>query len=136
MICCLFLEVDSNAPLESTSVMKSKMVLRKLEESFHRGNEIWSVCTGSFVLAKAGLLRGKRAVTHHSYLGDMRSTGAIVIRWRTVTDGRVTTGGGVSSSIDVGLKLVEEKLGPRVRKSVQLVMEYTAVNTRKKSTSS
>jgi len=105
-------------------LMKDRQVLDRLKESFREGKRVWSVCTGALVLGKAGLLRGRRATTHHASMNQMKSAGATVISERVVTDGRVTTGGGISSSIDVGLALVEQELGKRIRKKVEERMEY------------
>jgi len=105
-------------------LMKDEGVLESLRESYENGNRVWSVCTGALVLGRAGLLKGKRATTHHAHLGEVRRFGAEASRIRTVTDGRVTTGGGISSSIDVGLALVEEELGKAVRQRVGESMEY------------
>jgi len=105
-------------------LMKDRQVLDRLKESFREGKRVWSVCTGALVLGKAGLLRGRRATTHHASMDQMKSAGATVISERVVTDGRVTTGGGISSSIDVGLALVEQELGKRIRKKVEERMEY------------
>jgi len=106
-------------------LMKSGPVLDRLRQSYREGKRVWSVCTGALLLGEAGLLKGKRATTHHSSLEQLGSTGAMVSSGRVVTDGRVTTGGGISSSIDVGLALVEEELGKDIRTRVELRMEYT-----------
>jgi len=108
-------------------VMNDEKVLDRLRKSYEKGNRVWSVCTGALVLGKAGLLRGKQATTHHRHFSDIKSAGARVTRQRTVAAGRVTTGGGISSSLDVGLALVEEELGKEVRKRVEIVMEYPPV---------
>ena len=105
-------------------MVKNKSVLDSLRKAYLEGRKVWSVCTGALILGRAGLLKGRRATTHHSYLNQIRLDGAKVVAERTVTDGRVTTGGGISSSIDVGLALVEEELGEAVRKEVQARMEY------------
>ena len=105
-------------------LMKDQQVLDRLKESFQEGKRVWSVCTGALVLGKAGLLRGRRATTHHALMDEMKSAGATPIPERVVTDGRITTGGGISSSIDVGLALVEEELGKRIRRKVEMRMEY------------
>lgn len=73
-----------------------------------------SVCTGAFVLAKAGLLDGRKAATHWAYSDRLRSAhsqidvdpGAIWVR-----DGNVYTSAGVTAGIDLSLALVEEDLG-------------------------
>lgn len=105
-------------------LMKNKQVLDRLSESYLRGKRVWSVCTGALVLGEAGLLKGLRATTHHAFLDQLRSTGATAVSDRVVTDGRITTGGGISSSIDVGLALVEEELGEDTKKKVEASLEY------------
>ena len=105
-------------------LMEDTALLDRLKKSYRDGKQIWSVCTGALLLGKAGLLKGKRASTHHDYFEQIKSAGAKVTRKRIVTDGRVTTGGGISSSIDVGLALVAEELGKKAARGVQLRMEY------------
>jgi len=105
-------------------LMKDRQVLDKLNESYRKGKRIWSVCTGALLLGKAGLLKGRRATTHHAYLDQIESAGAIAVQERVVSDGRVTTGGGISSAVDVGLALVEAELGKEIRKMVETRMEY------------
>jgi len=105
-------------------VMNDKKVLDMVRRSYEGDSRVWSVCTGALVLGKAGLLKGRRATTHHMHFDEIRSAGARVIKQRTVVDGRVTTGGGISSSIDVGLALVEEELGQDVRGRVEAGIEY------------
>jgi len=105
-------------------LLKNRRVLDKLEESYREGKRIWSVCTGALVLGEAWLLEVRRSTTHHAYVDRIRLVGAIPSPGRTVRDGRVTTGGGISSSIDVGLALVEEELGKDMRKRVEARMEY------------
>jgi len=103
---------------------KDERVLRLLRSAERRGEYVWSVCTGALILGSAGLLKGKRAVTHHGFLDQLRGHGAKVARARTVTDGKITTGGGISSSIDVGLELVRQTLGEKTAREVRKRMEY------------
>ena len=105
-------------------LMTNGEVLARLVKSYEEGKKVWSVCTGGLVLAKAGLLDGKEAVTHHAYLDELESYGARIVHGRTVTDGRITTGGGISSSVDVGLLLVEMEFGEEFKNEVQTRMEY------------
>jgi cyclohexyl-isocyanide hydratase len=88
------------------------------------GKMVWSVCTGAFILEAAGVLKGRRAATHHAYRETLAAMGVQVVSDRTVTDGTVTTGGGISSSIDVGLELVRKTLGEETAKKVGESMEY------------
>jgi cyclohexyl-isocyanide hydratase len=113
-------------------LMTNEAVLGAIRRSYDEGARVWSVCTGALVLGRAGLLGGRRATTHHSYLDGLESAGAEVSKDRTVTDGRVTTGGGISSSVDVGLKLVEDELGMGVRRRVADAMEYPPPEPRRR----
>lgn len=106
------------------AAMRNESVLRAIRRTHVDGKMVWSVCTGALILSKAGLLKGRRAVTHHEFLKELGSEGARVVRRRTVTDGRVTTAGGISSSIDLGLLLVRKQLGGKVAREVGKRMEY------------
>ena len=85
---------------------------------------VTSVCTGAFVLGAAGLLKGRRATTHWGYTELLPLVGATYEKARMVTDGNVTTAGGVTSGIDFGLKLVAEIAGETVAQAIQLSIEY------------
>jgi cyclohexyl-isocyanide hydratase len=106
------------------AVSHDERVLRLLRSAERRGKLVWSVCTGALILGSAGLLRGRRATTHHSFLDRLGEYGAKVEKKRVVSDGKITTGGGIASSIDVGLELVRRTLGERTKRAVQLSMEY------------
>jgi putative intracellular protease/amidase/uncharacterized protein (DUF952 family) len=82
-----------------------------------------SVCTGALLLGAAGRLRGKRATTHTSALGELEAFGAEPVRSRIVDEGDVTTGAGVTSGIDVGLHVVRELCGDEARARVAAQME-------------
>jgi cyclohexyl-isocyanide hydratase len=83
-----------------------------------------SVCTGALVLGAAGLLAGKRATTHWMSHDMLSAFGAIPVHARTVIDGNVITGGGVTAGIDFALALAAEAFGPELAKSIQLAIEY------------
>jgi transcriptional regulator GlxA family with amidase domain len=83
-----------------------------------------SVCTGSLVLAAAGLLEGRRATTHWLYLDRLRELGAEAAGGRFVEDGKYVTAAGVSAGIDMALHLVGREAGPEVAQAVQLGIEY------------
>ncbi|CAN5640503.1 DJ-1/PfpI family protein [soil metagenome] len=83
-----------------------------------------SVCTGSTVLAAAGLLDGRKATTHWAYFDDLRKLGAEPITQRVVKDGKYMMAAGVSSGIDMALTLVAEIAGDEVSKAIQLGIEY------------
>jgi transcriptional regulator GlxA family with amidase domain len=83
-----------------------------------------SVCTGSLVLAAAGLLDGKRATSHWLFLDQLGELGADPVGGRFVEDGKTITAAGVSAGIDMALHLVGLEAGPEVAEAVQLGIEY------------
>lgn len=82
-----------------------------------------SVCTGSFVLAWAGLLSGKKATTHHLHAEELKPF-CTVISKRVVVDGNIITAGGVASSIDLGLKLLEVFFDEEISDQLAERIEY------------
>ncbi|WP_049983251.1 DJ-1/PfpI family protein [Halorubrum sp. BV1] len=85
---------------------------------------IASVCTGSMLLAEAGVTDGRRAVTHASALDELRESGARVVDARVVDDGDLITAGGITAGIDLALYLVERELGASTAERVATVLEY------------
>jgi putative intracellular protease/amidase len=83
-----------------------------------------SVCTGSMLLAAAGLLEGKEATTHWASLDRLKEYGAIPTGRRVVQQGKIVTAAGVSSGIDMGLTLVARIAGDEYAQGVQLGIEY------------
>ena len=76
------------------------------------GRRIGSVCTGAMLLAEAGILRGRPAITHHTAIEHLREFGVDVREGeRVVDDGDIITAAGVTSGIDLALYLVEQELG-------------------------
>ncbi|HEU5472454.1 MAG TPA: DJ-1/PfpI family protein [Actinophytocola sp.] len=83
-----------------------------------------SVCTGSLVLAAAGLLTGRRATTHWSSRNLLTELGATAVTERVVFDGKYVTAAGVSSGIDMALSLAGRIAGEPAARAVQLGIEY------------
>ena len=83
-----------------------------------------SVCTGSMLLAAAGLLEGKQATSHWASLERLRDYGAIPTSRRVVPEGKIITAAGVSSGIDMGLTLAAFVAGDDFAQAVQLGIEY------------
>jgi len=83
-----------------------------------------SVCTGSLILAAAGLLRGLRATTHWAVLDELREFGATPVSERVVEQGKIITAAGVSAGIDMALRLVARVAGDDVARGIQLGIEY------------
>lgn len=86
-------------------LMKDDDFLEKLRQ-FAKDHLICSACTGSLLLGAAGILDGKKALTHQWYVKELQGY-AEPARGRAHVDGNVVTAAGVSSSIDLGLKLLE-----------------------------
>jgi putative intracellular protease/amidase len=89
-------------------------------------NTAWttSVCTGALLLAAAGLLDGVRATTHWLARDLLAELGAKPVPDRVVKEGKIVTAAGVSSGIDMALRLVQQINGDEVAKAVQLAIEY------------
>ena len=83
-----------------------------------------SVCTGSLVLAAAGLLDGLDATTHWLVREDLRRLGARPVKERVVERGKVITAAGVSAGIDMALRLAELLAGTETAQAIQLSIEY------------
>ncbi|MBD2195459.1 MULTISPECIES: DJ-1/PfpI family protein [Calothrix] len=85
---------------------------------------VTSVCTGSLLLAAAGLLQGYRATTHWLSLDLLALFGVEVVPQRVVIDRDRITGGGVTSGIDFALVIAAELYGEATAQSIQLGIEY------------
>lgn len=84
-----------------------------------------SVCTGSLLLAAAGLLTGRRATTHWFLTDQLARFGAThAVGERVVTDGKYVTAAGVSAGIDMALTLAGKIAGDELAQVVQLAIEY------------
>lgn len=85
---------------------------------------VTSVCTGAFLLGRAGLLAGKRATTHWGYTHLLPLVGAEFQPARIVEDGNLVTSGGVTSGLDFALTLIARLKGDAVAQAIQLAIEY------------
>lgn len=83
-----------------------------------------SACTGSLILASAGLLEGRRATTHWGVLGELADFGAVPSNDRVVIDGKYATAAGVSAGIDMALTLIGLMAGDDLAQTLQLLAEY------------
>lgn len=104
--------------------MQNKMLINFLHQQATNAKYITSVCTGSLVLAAAGLLNGYKATTHWLSLDLLKLFNVEVIEERVVIDRNRITGGGVTAGIDFGLYVVAKLYNEDVAKEVQLMMEY------------
>ncbi len=105
-------------------LMEDEEVLGFLRTQAAGARYVTSVCTGSLVLAAAGLLKGKRATCHWAAIDNLALMGAIPVRERVVVDGNVVTGAGVASGIDFALRLAAIVESEEVAREIQLQIEY------------
>jgi len=85
---------------------------------------VFGICTGSLLLGAAGLLRGKRAGGHWSARDLLAQFGATPSDARMTVDGRLYTAGGVTSGIDMALRLAADLVGEDAAMQIQLQIEY------------
>jgi len=104
--------------------MRDGPVHEWLRNADHRSVWTTSVCTGSLILAAAGLLAGRRATSHWLALDELGRLGATPVSERVVFDGKYVTAAGVSSGIDMGLALAGHLAGDKTAQAIQLMIEY------------
>lgn len=108
----------------TAEVMADAEALRFLADRAPRARYVTAVCSGSLVLAAAGVLHGYRATSHWSTLHLLTALGIEVEAKRVVVDRNRVTGGGVTAGIDFGLVLLAKLRGEFAAKVTQLAMEY------------
>lgn len=107
-----------------TDAMQDAAFMAEVKRLGASAKYVTSVCTGSLILAAAGLLQGKRAGSHWAYRELLPMFGAVPDDARVVRDGNAITGGGVTAGIDIGLTIAAELAGEDVAKMIQLAIEY------------
>ncbi len=105
-------------------LMVDDEVLAFLRKQAEGAKYITSVCTGSTVLAAAGLLKGYRATTHWSAIEALGLLGATPSRERVCVDRNRITGGGVTAGIDMALTLAADLVDRQTAEGIQLGIEY------------
>jgi transcriptional regulator GlxA family with amidase domain len=108
------------------AAMNDEQVLGWVRTAHETTTYTTSVCTGSLVLGGAGLLDGLTATTHWSCYDVLATTGATPVAERVVEhlDRRIITAAGVSSGIDMALRLSELLVDETAAKAMQLMIEY------------
>ncbi len=105
-------------------MMQDAEMLEFLRQQGKTAKYITSVCTGSLILAAAGLLQGYRAACHWAFRDQLAMLGVEVGTERVVVDRDRITGGGVTAGIDFGLVLAGKLCGEETAKMIQLLLEY------------
>jgi putative intracellular protease/amidase len=110
-----------------TSVIKNPKMMEWLRQTSATARSTLSVCTGAFILGKAGLLDGIQATTNAGYieqLGKVFPKAHMVTDRRYVDSGKIITSGGLSAGIDGALHVVDRELGRLRASDVARGMEY------------
>jgi cyclohexyl-isocyanide hydratase len=107
-----------------TDVMEDGETLAWLRRQGRGAGYVTSVCTGSLILAAAGLLTGYKAACHWAWRDLLELFGVEPVAERVVVDRNRITGGGVTAGIDFAFRLIAELHGAAVAEAVQLALEY------------
>ncbi len=106
------------------AAMRDPATLTFLSDRGARAKWVASVCTGSLLLGRAGLLRGYRATSHWIGRPMLKNFGATEVDERVVFDRNRVTGAGVSAGLDLGLSLVQRLRPLDFAQTIQLFAEY------------
>ncbi|RYY95420.1 MAG: DJ-1/PfpI family protein [Comamonadaceae bacterium] len=106
-----------------TPLMEDEVVLDFLRAQSGAGL-VTSVCTGSLLLAAAGLLQGRKATCHWLSIDQLALFGVEACADRVVVDGDRITGGGVTSGLDFAFTVLAALRGAEAAKTLQLLLEY------------
>jgi transcriptional regulator GlxA family with amidase domain len=109
----------------TVTAMEDQSYLSELKRLAAKAQFVTSVCTGSLLLAAAGLLRGRRAACHWAWRELLPDFGVTPDPARIVRDGNIITGGGVTAGIDMALAVMAEIAGVDYAQVVQLALEYS-----------
>ena len=105
-------------------LLEDEEILGWLREAHEHTKWTTSVCTGSLLLAAAGILDGLEATTHWLARDELAALGAVPVPDRVVRQGKIVTAAGVSSGIDMALHLAALEAGDTVAQAIQLGIEY------------
>jgi cyclohexyl-isocyanide hydratase len=108
----------------TVDALEDEHYLSSLRRLGAQAQYVTSVCTGSLLLAAAGLLQGKRAACHWAWRDQLAEFGVEASAERVVRDGNVITGGGVTAGIDMALAVVAQIAGVEFAQTVELALEY------------
>ena len=108
------------------TLLNNEILLKWIKAVSDKANITASVCTGSLLLAKAGLLEGKRATTHWGAIEALKSISKDiqVITERRVVNDEIITSAGVSSGIDMAFMIVENLYGEEVASDTSKYIEF------------
>jgi transcriptional regulator GlxA family with amidase domain len=107
----------------------NEILIRFVTAQAKNCHAVLAVCTGVFILHRAGLLSGLRATTHWASLDRLRNLGDVtVVEERIVRDGPIWTSAGVSAGIDLALAFIADAAGEETAGRIQFGVEYYPAN--------
>jgi transcriptional regulator GlxA family with amidase domain len=119
---------------------RSPKMLEWIRKMTTQSDVVMSVCTGAYVLGDAGVLKGKKATTHHLYYDEFHKTFPDVLLQKdkrfVQSDPVIFTAGGLSSGIDLALHIVELYFGPSSAEETAKILEYKGTDWKGDGTTS
>ena len=106
------------------AAMKNSTIQKFIQQQAQKAKYITSVCTGAFLLAEAGLLKGKKATTYHTAFAELAAYSVEVLPQKVVRENNIITAAGVSSGIELGLYILKEEFGAAVAQEAADNIEY------------
>lgn len=106
------------------TAMLDESWLAYVRREAERAKYVFGICTGSLLLAAAGLLTGRRAGGHWQARDFLAKFGAVPSDERLTVDGKFYTSGGVTSGIDAAFRVVADVMGEDTARQIQLLIEY------------
>lgn len=104
--------------------MRNEKILSFIKDRYSELRYLSSVCTGALIIGATGILKDKEATTYHTAFDEISQMGVIVKTSKVVQDGKMITGAGVSSGIDVGLYLLSKLFDETIAQQVADKIEY------------
>jgi cyclohexyl-isocyanide hydratase len=105
--------------------MEDPDVIRYLQQTSVESHSILSICTGMYLMKKAGLFANKKATTHWAFINELKKDQTIeVIEDRYIKDGNIWSSAGVSAGMDMTLAFIADYFDESVASKIQLDAEY------------
>ncbi|MGB3534790.1 MAG: DJ-1/PfpI family protein [Microcoleaceae cyanobacterium] len=111
----------------SRAALQQANIIQWVQKYAQQAELVLSVCTGSLILAKAGLLNGLSATTHHHAFEELRQLApqtTVITDQRFIDNGKILTSGGISAGIDLSFYVIAKLFGEVVAVQTAQYMEY------------
>jgi transcriptional regulator GlxA family with amidase domain len=106
------------------AILDNEKILRWVNTVHKESQWTTSVCSGALLLAAAGILNGRKVITHWNRIEQLKKYPVEIVKERYIRDGKIITSAGVSAGIDMALYLTSLVVNENFAKVVQLSMEY------------